>query len=307
MIEGQMGLNWPRWKVIVDLVESSGFAGLFRSDHFTNPTPPDHDSLELIVSLVYVADHTQRIHFGQLVSPISFRNPVFLARQAAAISDLSGGRMILGIGAGWQEREHETFGFDLGSVKERFQRLGEALEIITRLLRSDEPVVFRGKHFSVNGARISPKPALPVPVLLGGNGLKRSLPLAARYADWWNGSWGDAETFKGKSKLLDELLVTGSRKASDLKRTVMVPLFFGKDDAAAHERMGPLKNHPMMQGESPSRAVQIAAEHGMVAGSAERVKEQLDALKSSGVQEVMLQWFQLDDLEGLKEFAELLG
>ena len=84
MIEGQDGLTWDRWKKIVKAVEDLGFAGLFRSDHFTNANPPDKESLELWVSLTYLADHTERIRFGQLVSPVSFRHPIFLARQANA-------------------------------------------------------------------------------------------------------------------------------------------------------------------------------------------------------------------------------
>src|SRR5262245_9536331 len=111
MIEGQMGLNWPRWKRLVAEVEALGFAGLFRSDHFTNPRPPDQDALEPLISLAYLADRSERLLFGPLVSPVSFRDPVMLARQALAIDDLSGGRLVLGIGAGWQEREHTNFGY----------------------------------------------------------------------------------------------------------------------------------------------------------------------------------------------------
>src|SRR5690348_8557853 len=92
MIEGQMCITWPRWKQLVATVEELGFAGLFRSDHFTDPNPPDRASLETIISLAYVADHSTNIHFGPLVAPVSFREPVMLARQAAAIDDLSGGR-----------------------------------------------------------------------------------------------------------------------------------------------------------------------------------------------------------------------
>src|SRR5947209_4097301 len=122
MIEGQNGLNWSRWKRLVSEVEGLGFAGLFRSDHFINARPPDEDSLEMIVSLTYLADHTQRIHFGPLVAPFSVRNPMLLARQAAAVDDLSNGRMILGLGAGWQEREHSVFGFELGDTPTRMAR-----------------------------------------------------------------------------------------------------------------------------------------------------------------------------------------
>src|SRR6476659_7803915 len=106
MIEGQDGLTWPRWKRLAAEVESLGYAGLFRSDHFTNAGPPDKESLELVVSLTYLAASTERIHFGSLFAPFSFRHPALLARQAAAIDDLSDGRMILGLGAGWNEREH---------------------------------------------------------------------------------------------------------------------------------------------------------------------------------------------------------
>ena len=113
MIEGQNGLNWPRWKQIVRLVEDLGFAGLYRSDHFTNADPADIDSLELWVSLTWLAGNTERIEFGPLVTPFSFRHPAHTARMAGAVDDLSGGRLTLGLGAGWQDREHEKFGFPL--------------------------------------------------------------------------------------------------------------------------------------------------------------------------------------------------
>ncbi len=113
MIEGQNGLNWERWQRLAIAVEALGFAGLFRSDHYTNANPPDMDSLELWVSLTWLASHTQRIQFGPLVTPVSFRNPSMTARMAAAVDDLSQGRLVLGVGAGWQEREHTNYGWEL--------------------------------------------------------------------------------------------------------------------------------------------------------------------------------------------------
>ena len=113
MIEGQDGINWTRWRRIARVVEDLGFTGLYRSDHFTNPTGPYLDALELWASLTWLADNTSRIEFGPLVSPISFRHPVITAWTAAAVGDLSGGRLRLGLGAGWQEREHRTYGFEL--------------------------------------------------------------------------------------------------------------------------------------------------------------------------------------------------
>ncbi|MGW8249484.1 MAG: LLM class flavin-dependent oxidoreductase, partial [Anaerolineales bacterium] len=97
MIEGQNGLNWSRWQAMVRSVEDLGFAGLFRSDHYTNATPPDLDSLELWVSLTWLADNTKRIQFGPLVTPVSFRHPTMTVRMAAALDDLSGGRAAFGI------------------------------------------------------------------------------------------------------------------------------------------------------------------------------------------------------------------
>jgi F420-dependent oxidoreductase-like protein len=189
MIEGQDGLTWPRWQKLAAEVESLGYAGLFRSDHFTNSEPPDKDSLEMIVSMTYLAASTQRIHFGPMVAPFSFREPTLLARQAASIDDLSGGRLILGLGAGWQDREHRLFGFDLGDVPTRMARFEEGLEVVTRLLKSDEPVTFEGRFYQLHGATLLPRPARPggPRIAIGGNGPKRTLPLAARYADMWNG------------------------------------------------------------------------------------------------------------------------
>ena len=101
MLEGQNGLNWSHWQRLAEAVEQLGFAGLYRSDHYTNASPPDKDSLELWVSLTWLASHTNRIEFGPLVSPVSFRHPTMTARMATAVDDLSGGRLTLGVGAGW--------------------------------------------------------------------------------------------------------------------------------------------------------------------------------------------------------------
>jgi alkanesulfonate monooxygenase SsuD/methylene tetrahydromethanopterin reductase-like flavin-dependent oxidoreductase (luciferase family) len=105
-VEGLCGLTWRSWKRLVEAVEPWGFAGLYCSDHFTLPDTPALASLEMIVALTYLADHTQRVHFGPMVAPFSFRDPVMLARQAAALDDLSGGRMILGVGAGWMDYDY---------------------------------------------------------------------------------------------------------------------------------------------------------------------------------------------------------
>src|SRR5690606_28614071 len=113
MIEGQQGLSWPRWQRLVRAAEDLGFDGLYRSDHFVDPSGPYQDALELWVSFTWLAANTQRIQFGPLVSPVWFRDPVITAWQASGIDALAGGRLRLGLGAGWNQREHESFGYDL--------------------------------------------------------------------------------------------------------------------------------------------------------------------------------------------------
>ena len=186
-VEGLFGLTWPDWKRLVHTVEDGGFTGLYLSDHFLMMAPPDQPSLELIVALTYLADHTDRVRFGPMVSPLSVRDPVMLARQAAALDDLSGGRMVLGVGTGWMEREHQMFGYELGDMPTRFARLEEGLEVMSRLLRSEAPVSFDGRYFRLREA-VLPGPGRPggPPIMIGGSGPRRTLPLVARFADVWN-------------------------------------------------------------------------------------------------------------------------
>src|SRR5712691_8491083 len=158
MVEGQSGLTWQRWQALACAVEELGFAGLYRSDHIVNPQLPDQDSLEAWTSLTWLASHTRRIEFGTLVSPLTFRDPVTLARMAAAVDDLSGGRLTLGVGAGWSHREHAMFGFELPAPPERLDRLEEGLEVITRLLNLDGPVSFDGRFFKLHDAVMLPRP-----------------------------------------------------------------------------------------------------------------------------------------------------
>jgi F420-dependent oxidoreductase-like protein len=305
-IEGQNGLTWPHWKRLVKEVEDLGFAGLFRSDHFTNARPPDKDSLEMIVSLTYLADHTQRIHFGPLVAPLSFRDPTLLARQAAALDDLSGGRMILGLGAGWQDREHRLFGHDLGDVPTRMARLEEGLEVITRLLNSNEPVTYEGKFFQLRGALLLPRPQrLRGPqIMIGGNGPKRTLPLVARYADIWNGNFLSPEAFLERSVTLDQLLRAAGRNPSEVKRTVMLSLSFGRDTAELDHRLSWRRDHPQYAGKSLDKIIEaLRMDGGMIVGTPDMIIEQINAYGKVGADELVLQWFDLDDIDGLRAFA----
>src|SRR5438270_8308569 len=294
MIEAQDGLTWPRWKRLVAEVEKLGFAGLFRSDHFTNAGPPDKDSLEMVVSLTYLADHTQRIHFGPMVAPLSFREPTLLARQAAALDDLSGGRMILGLGAGWQEREHRLFGHDLGDVPTRMARLEEGLEVITRLLHSNEPVTFEGRFFQLRGAMLLPRPQRSggPSILIGGNGFKRTLPLAARYATIWNGTFLTPNNFQQRSRALDELLRAAGRKPEDVRRTMMLTLFFGRDMQELDRRLSWRHHQPQLVNKPLNTVIEmLSAEGRALVGTPDMLIKQIHAYANVGVEELMLQCF----------------
>jgi F420-dependent oxidoreductase-like protein len=278
-------------------VEDLGFAGLYRSDHFTNADAPDKDSLELWTSLTWLASHTKRIEFGPLVSPVSVRHPVLTARMAAAVDDLSGGRLTLGLGAGWQEREHNVFGFNLLPMKERFDRLEEGLEVINLLLHSDHPVVFEGNYFNLRGATLLPRPcrAGGPRILIGGNGQKRTLPLAARYADEWNAVFSPPEEYSRLSVHLDGLLRKQGRAPGSVRRSLMTGLLFARNKGELAEKIAGRN-----QTETELRKRRI------VIGVGEEVKEQLVELEKAGVQRVMLQWLDLDDLSGLEVLAKLV-
>lgn len=293
MVEGQNGLNWPRWKRIARAVEDLGFAGLYRSDHFTNGAPPDLDSLELWVSLTWLASNTKRIQFGPLVTPLSYRHPVLTARTAAAVDDLSGGRLILGVGAGWQEREHASFGFDLPPVKLRLARLREGVEVISRLLRNREPVTYTGEFFRLREAILLPHPVTPnrPPILIGGG--KAVLPYVARFADEWNVAFETPEGFSRLSGRLDDLLRGQKHDPASVRRSLMTGLLFARDEGDLQRRL-----------DARHRTLNELRAQGLVAGTLSQIVDRLGEYAGAGAQRIMLQWLNLDDMDGLEAFAK---
>ena len=297
MIEGQNGLNWARWQNIVRLVEDAGFVGLYRSDHFTNMNPPDKDSLELWTSLTWLACNTKCIEFGPLVTPVSFRHPVQTARMAAAVDDLSNGRLTLGLGAGWQEREHHLFGFDLMDVKPRFDRFEESLHVITGLLNSDTLLSFDGAYFQLREATLLPRPLRPggPRILIGGVGPSRTPKLVAQFAHEWNAMFLTPEKFKEANQRVDAALKKTNRDFASVRRSMMTGCVFGQTETALKEKL-----------EARGRSKEDLLQRGMVVGSASEVKEQLHQLTESGLERIMLQWLDLDDLNGLEALAKVV-
>lgn len=298
MIEGQNGLNWERWQRLAGAVEELGFSGLFRSDHYTNANPPDKDSLELWVSLTWLASHTSRIEFGPLVSPVSFRQPTMTARMAAAVDDLSAGRLILGLGAGWQEREHENYSWDLLPVPERFERFEEGLEIISALLQDDNPVTFQGQYYQIKDAVVLPRPQRPggPPILIGGNGPKRTLPLVARFADEWNAVYLPTGELAELNARLDELLSVQKRQPDDVQRSLMTGCVFANSEAELSQAVQQRTQGRLSADELRQR--------GLVVGTGNQIVEQLGSIAQIGVRRVMLQWLDLDDINGLEAMAK---
>jgi alkanesulfonate monooxygenase SsuD/methylene tetrahydromethanopterin reductase-like flavin-dependent oxidoreductase (luciferase family) len=305
-IEGMCGMNWANWRQAIRAVEDGGFYGLYRSDHFICGQETSSDALEMVVSLAYAADHTERLHIGTLVAPISFRDPRHLVRQAAAIDDLSGGRFVLGLGAGWMVEEHDMFGYDLGDIPTRMARFEEGLQIITGLLRSEEPLSLDGDFFRLQEAVLTPRPQRSggPRIMVGGNGMKRTLPLVARYADVWNGMTPIAD-WRERNLRLSELLVEEGRQPGDVKRTMMMFAAVGHDDAALNLGLdwlrGPfgLEDATLRETEQRLRETMPSFVYGPPEALVERLHEYADA----GVEEVMIQKGPTD-IDGIHLIAE---
>jgi alkanesulfonate monooxygenase SsuD/methylene tetrahydromethanopterin reductase-like flavin-dependent oxidoreductase (luciferase family) len=292
MIEGQNGLNWARWQRLLRTAEDCGYQCVFRSDHFTNANGADLDSLELWVSLTYAATHTRRIEFGSLVAPTTFRHPAMTARMAAQVADLSDGRLILGLGAGWQAREHQKFGIPFYDFTRRYELLTDALELTQRLFESAEPVTWQGKHFALHEAQLLPRSSRRIPLLIGGNGAQKTLPLVAQYADEWNAVFITPSDYMARTATLNELLAQRGCSPASVKRSLMTQVVYGKDEADLAQKLA-------------ARSV-TAAElqaRGLIVGTGSALVEQIGAWAARGVQRFMLQWLDLDDLAGLENLA----
>ncbi len=301
-IEGQFGLNWEVWQRTVALVESLGYAGLYRSDHFM-VGKTGSDSLELITSLTYLADHSRRLHFGSLVAPLSVHNPSVLARQAMTIDALSSGRMILGVGAGWHEPEHEMFGFTLGDTKTRLDRFEEGVQVMHALIHGPWPASFAGRHFHLKDAELQPRSR--VRLLIGGNGPTRTLPLVARYADVWNAQLVSATAFKEVNQRLDGLIAAAGRDPGDVKRTVIVPVVCWRHEADLDRHVALFREHAAPWRDQSHAEVRhwLLTVLGGAKGTPQQVVDELGAYFANGAEEVIVEWFSVRDLEGI----DLLG
>jgi alkanesulfonate monooxygenase SsuD/methylene tetrahydromethanopterin reductase-like flavin-dependent oxidoreductase (luciferase family) len=289
MIEGQEGLSWERWRRICTDVDTLGFASLRRSDHLISTMgAPERDCVECWTSLALAAEWTNRIEFGPMVSPITFRQPGVLAKQAAAVDALSGGRLLLGVGAGWNANEHQIFQVPFLTKKERFDCLEAGIDFMRELW-----------------PKTNPRPARdPIPLLIGGEGLHRTLPLAARVASEWNVSRLDADAFRNLSGVLDDSCRAIGRDPSTIKRSVMSTYIIGRDQDELRERATELgKVLPRLEGQTPDQVLQTMRSSAFV-GTPDEIAEQLREHARLGVDLFLLQHFLLDDADALRLLAE---
>ncbi len=295
-IEGSNGLTWDLWQRMAKRVEDCGFYGFYRSDHFAGDQPPDKASLELWVSLTWLADHTSSIEFGPMVSPVSFRHPTITAKMASAVDDLSGGRLLLGIGAGGWEREHNMFGWELLSVAERIKKFEEGVEVIDKLLENDHPTSFEGEYYRLQEAILLPRPSRPGGPrrLIGGLGKKHTLPLAARYAHEWNSVYLTPERFIQYNALFDEMVENEHRKKEDVTRSVLTACIYGNTKAEIKRKYEAF----VPKGLSDEQHAAV------ICGNSAQIVDQISKLEEAGVQKVMLVWFGFDDLDNLEKMGK---
>ena len=305
MVEGQEGLTWERWFRIAEQVEALGLNSLWRSDHFISVMRRRRPSLECWVSLTALAQCSTRIQFGPLVSPMTFRHPALLARMGAAVQQLSRGRLVLGVGAGWNQGEHDAFGISLPAAPERFDRMEEGLEVITRLFGGG-PVDYEGRYYPLRQATLSPLPDSPPPLLIGGDGKVRILGMVAQYAHEWNSMVRSPAAYDEARAALEEHCRRLGRDPGSIGRSWMNGVIIGRDQAHLEER---LRWHqaflPSLEGLSAAEVRRRQRERSWLVGTPDEVAEQLRPWSRAGVQRVMLQWFDLDNLEDLSLLAQV--
>ena len=307
MIEGQEGLTWDHWFSIADRVEALGLDSLWRSDHFFSLGGDlRRPALECWTSLTALAQRTQRIRFGPLVSPMTFRHPALLARMASAVDLLSGGRLVLGVGAGWNVAEHEAFGIGLPPLKERFDRFEEAITVI-KSLWTGGPVDLDGQYYPLRGAAAYPRPQQQPgpPLLIGGDGEVRLLRIVAKEADEWNSHAHGPDVYRVKLAKLEEHCRAVGRDPATIRRSWMGGILIGRDAVEVVEKGRWMQSFLGGPSVPPAAVPDALRRRGWIVGTADEAASQLNEWSALGVERVMFQWYNLDDLDGLDVLAQL--
>jgi len=290
MIEGQEGVTWDDWVALASACEEHGVEALFRSDHYVSGFDENRRVLDAWATIAGLAAVTSTIELGTLVSPVTFRHPAVLARSAATADEISGGRVTLGIGAGWMEREHQAYGFEFGQAKERVAHLGEQVEIVYRLLQ-EERVTFEGTRYRLEDAPGLDRPDLPL--LIGGSARPGTTEPAVRFAREYNTFFATMDEIRERKRTLDEACERAGRDPSTLRHSLMAPCVVGRDEREVQDaarRVG------ARFGRDPKDVLERYGERGPV-GTVEQVVERLKEIEEIGYERVMLQHLPHDDLD----------
>jgi F420-dependent oxidoreductase-like protein len=311
MIEGQEGVTWPQWCDLADACEEHGVETLFRSDHYISMSDEDgnvaHDAWTTIAAL---AAHTTTLRFGTLVSPATFRLPALLANAAATADHVSGGRIELGVGAGWMAREHRAFAFPFPETAVRMAMFAEQLEIVHRLW-TEARVDFRGTHYTLEDAPGLPKPVQRPhpPLLVGGSGTRGTADPAARFADEYNTPFVSPDDFAAVRAKVVRACERIGRDPATMRFSTMTGCVIGTTREDALERARQL--YGRVQREVDFETWLDAYAQRAIIGSVAEAAARLREYEQAGCERVMLQHLLHADLEPVRligrELAPLLA
>jgi F420-dependent oxidoreductase-like protein len=261
---------WPAraesWDDVYELAahcERTGWDGVYFADHFMpngpGPEPVDGDTLECWSIIAALAATVPRMRIAPLVTSVTYRHPAVLAKIASAVDHVSGGRLSLGVGAGWQLNEHAAYGLELGSVRERMDRFEEAVQILRSLL-TEPRTTFEGKYFQLHDAPAQPAPVQArMPLLIGGAGERRTLRIAAQYADHWN-AWTTPELLAHKVSVLREHCAEVGRDPAEIHVSTQGMLYLSTDEEWLKEHRDGAPGRPMIVG-TPAEVAGIVARY----------------------------------------------
>ncbi len=286
-------LDWERWRHVCRLVERLGFNSLFRSDHYFNGK--QKDAIDVYLSFVMAAEETERVRFGPLVSPVTFREPVNIGRMAQQLDALSGGRFVLGLGAGWHRDEHRVYGLDFPPPTERYDRLEEAIGLLKQLWYS-ESGTFDGRYYRLDGTNSKPHPpAGRPPLLIGGTGPRRTLRIVAEHGHEWNATPLDPAEYQKANVVLERHCADVDRDPSEIRRSMLIFATIGPDEHHQDLALRRFLDMKAPEGSRISLEDAIADGHGPWRGSVEQLVDHVGRLRELGLDEVVFEHFCHED------------
>ncbi len=304
MIEGQEGVSWPEWVALARACEDHGIPALFRSDHYQNldGRDPSRPALDAWATLNALAAITETLRLGTLVSPASFRHPSVLAKQVTTADHVSGGRIELGLGAGWHEREHRAYGFPFASTRERMDVLEEQLEIVVGSWGAG-PFGFEGRHYRLDRLEAQPKPVQRPhpPLIMGGMAGPRAARLAARFADEYNTTFPTVRDIRERRERIGAACAQAGR--DPMPFSVMTGVLVASSKAELRARAQRLGEK--MGADGAGLIADPPA--GWIVGTVEAAAEQLLALREAGVSRVMCQQLVHEDIEHVAVLGQELA